>query len=302
MRGLIVINGYPYAAKFLEQGGRIGKALRDEGIGADLVLNGEVIACINEQGRIEGVQPKRYDFVVYLDKDKYLGRMLEDEGLRLFNSAKAVEVCDDKLSTYLALGDCGLRLAASIPAPLCYTKDANIHTLFLEQVAKRLQFPLVAKKSYGSFGAGVRLINDMTDLEEVETEWLHEPHFYQQYVRESKGKDYRIIVIGGKAIGCMERQAKGGEFRSNIELGGVGKTADPPKVYWQAAELAAQTLGLDYCGVDLLETEAGPVLCEVNSNAFFDGFEKATGLDVAALYAKHIVKALQDEKIIRETL
>ena len=293
MRGLVLINGYPYAKKFFQQGMRIVEALLAEGIETELAQNGEVSACIQENGCVEGLLAKQYDFVVYLDKDKYLGRMLEQAGLRLFNSAKAVETCDDKLATYLALGQCGLRLATSIPAPLCYTQDAKAQTNFLAGVAKRLQFPLVAKKSYGSFGAGVRLVEDMAQLEAVEQEWLHEPHFYQQYVQEAKGKDYRVIVIGGRAIGCMERRAKEGEFRSNIELGGVGQAANPPQEYWQAAEIAARTLGLDYCGVDLLETKAGPVVCEVNSNAFFDGFEKTTGINVAALYAQHIAQEMK---------
>lgn len=293
MRGLVIINGYPNAEKFIRQGKRIQTALLAEEIETDLMRNGEISACVAADGKIGSAIVRTYAFAVYLDKDKYLGRMLENAGLRLFNSAAAVETCDDKLSTYLTLGDCGLRLANSIPAPLCYTKDATPNPVFLENVAKNLGFPLVAKKSFGSFGAGVRLVHGMPELMKTETEWLHEPHFYQQYVQTSCGKDYRIIVIGGKAVGCMERIAKGGEFRSNIELGGVGQKADPDKRYWRAAELAAKTLGLDYCGVDLLQTEDGPVLCEVNSNAFFDGFEKVTGLDVAALYARHISQIMK---------
>ena len=99
----------------------------------------------------------------------------------------------------------------------------------------------------------------------------------------------RVIVVGGKALGCMERVAQEGEFRSNIELGGVGRKIKPPQEYLTAAERAANVLGLDYCGVDLLETPRGPVLCEVNSNAFFEGFEQVTGIDVAAAYARYIV-------------
>lgn len=292
MRGIVIINGYPNGPKFYTQGERIASALRAEGIEVDLMKNGEVTTCIHEDGRMKCMIPTRYDFAVYLDKDKYLGTMLEAAGLRLFNSAKSVEVCDDKLLTYLALAGCGLRLATSIPAPLCYTKNASINQVFLENVATQLGFPLVAKKSFGSFGAGVKLVHGMGELQETEKEWLHQPHFYQQFIQDASGKDYRIIVIGGKAIGCMKRSAKEGEFRSNIELGGKGEKANPPEEYFQAAELAAKTLGLDYCGVDLLETEDGPVLCEVNSNAFFEGFEAVTGLDVAALYAKHIAATL----------
>ena len=293
MRGLVIINGYPSAEKFIRQGERIQSALQAEGIETDLVKNGEISACVKADGKMGCAMLTRYAFAVYLDKDKYLGRMLENAGLRLFNSAAAVENCDDKLLTYLALGACGLRLAKSIPAPLCYTKNAMPNPAFLENVANSLGFPLVAKKSFGSFGAGVRLVHGMPELIKTEEEWLYEPHFYQQYEHASCGKDYRIIVIGGQAVGCMQRVAQAGEFRSNIELGGIGKKATPDEAYLRAAELAAKTLGLDYCGVDLLETEDGPVLCEVNSNAFFDGFEQVTGLDVAALYAKHVAKTMR---------
>lgn len=295
MCGLVIINGYPNAEKFIRQGERIRAALQAEGVDVDLVKNGEITACVREDGRVDCTFAQGYDFAVYLDKDKYLGKMLESIGLRLFNSATAVEICDDKLSTYLALGNCGLRLAKSIPAPLCYTKTALPSPAFLDNVAQNLGFPLVAKKSFGSFGAGVRLVHGMPELLETETEWLREPHFYQQYVPLSYGKDYRIIVIGGKAVGSMQRVAQEGEFRSNIELGGVGQKVELDEAYLRAAELAAKTLGLDYCGVDLLETDMGPVVCEVNSNAFFDGFEAVTGLDVAALYARFIVQTMKGE-------
>ena len=113
--------------------------------------------------------------------------------------------------------------------------------------------------------------------------------FVCEYISDAKGRDIRVIVVGGKALGCMERVAQEGEFRSNIELGGTGRKISPSQEYILAAECAAKVLSLDYCGVDLLETENGPVLCEVNSNAFFDGFESVTGIDVAQAYAKHIV-------------
>ena len=180
-------------------------------------------------------------------------------------------------------------MASVIPSPLCYTKDAKVNDAFLNGVAEKLGFPLVAKKSFGSFGAGVQLVHGMPELQKIAQEWLYEPHFYQEYIADSKGRDIRVIVVGGKALGCMERVAKEGEFRSNIELGGEGRMVQPPQAYLLAAETAARSLGLDYCGVDLLETSDGPVVCEVNSNAFFEGFEKVTGLDVATAYAQYIV-------------
>lgn len=291
-RALIIINGYPAGEKFFRQAESIKSALEERGIEADIFKNGEVYAFIQKDGTIIPSLQEKYDFCVYLDKDKYLGYLLEGAGLRLFNSARAIELCDDKMTTYIALQKSGLSLAKSISAPLCYTQGAKPNLAFLQAVGKELGFPLVAKKSYGSFGAGVQLVHGIAELENLEREWLHTPHFYQSYMQSSKGRDIRVIVIGGKALGGMERVAKGDEFRSNIELGGEGRSIELPPEYASAAQKAATALGLDYCGVDLLETDEGPVLCEVNSNAFFEGFEKVTGLQVAKAYAEYLDKCV----------
>ncbi len=295
MKGTVIINAYPNGEKFLRQGERIANELRLLGVQTDLLKNGEVSAFCNADGTVECNLAKEYTFAVYLDKDKYLGKMLEKCGLRLFNSAQAVELCDDKMLTYLALEGAGVPLAKSIPSPLCYTPNAKPSENFLQLVAKELGFPLIAKKSYGSFGAGVQLVHGMGELLEVERAWLYTPHFYQRFVSESAGKDVRVIVIGGKAVGAMERVARKEEFRSNVELGGEGRVISLPDSFAEIAERAAKVLGLDYCGVDLLEGESGAIVCEVNSNAFFEGLEGVTGINVAHLYAKHILGVF-DEK------
>ncbi len=295
MKGLIVINGYPSSAKFWRQGERIASELALLGIPTDVKRNGEVYALVEEGGQVCVELGDGYDFAVYLDKDKYLGRMLEQK-LRLFNSAEAVELCDDKMSTYLALLDKGVPLAKSIPSPLCYTQGATAQTDFLKKVGEALGYPVVAKKSYGSFGAGVVLVKDFSQLCEIEGEWLHVPHFYQQYIAPSAGKDIRVIVVGGKVVGSMERVAKAGEFRSNIELGGEGRRVELSPAFAEVAERAARALKLDYCGVDLLEGEDGPIVCEVNSNAFFEGLEGVTGLNIARSYAEYIRAELAKTK------
>ncbi len=293
MKGLVIINGYPNGAGFIRQGERIARELTALGAQTKVVKNGELYAVLKGNGGVECDLAKEYAFAVYLDKDKYLGRMLEACGLRLFNTANAVETCDDKLRTYYALRPSGLRLIQSVAAPLCYTPSAEPNEYFLRGVAKQLGFPMVAKKSYGSFGAGVQLVPGYAELLAVEREWLHVPHFYQSYVEESFGRDIRVIVIGGKAVAAMERQAQAGEFRSNIELGGTGNKILLPAAYKEAAEIAAKTLGLDYCGVDLLEGRDCPIVCEVNSNAFFEGIERVTGQNIAKAYAEHIVRCMQ---------
>ncbi len=292
MQGLVIINGYPNGEKFLRQGQRIADELNALGVKTDVVKNGEICALVDADGSCSH-NLEDCDFAVYLDKDKYLGRILEGCKIRLFNGATAVELCDDKLSTYLALRNAGVRLVRSIPAPLCYTEGAKANENFLKSVGERLQFPLVAKKSYGSFGAGVELVPGYAELLKIEEKWLRVPHFYQAYIAEATGKDTRVIVIGGKAVAAMERVAKTGEFRSNIELGGEGRSLLLSDEAKDVAERAAQALKLDYCGVDLLQTKEGIAVCEVNSNAFFEGIEGVTGKNIARLYAEYIYDSLR---------
>lgn len=294
MQGFVLINGYPNGEKFYRQGQRIAAALRNLGIKTDFYKNGEMYAVLSADGTWRSAA-QNYDFAVYLDKDKYLGNALESMGLLLFNRAAAVESCDDKMSTYLALQKSGVPLIPSLPAPLCYTQTVKPNPDFLAAVEREFGFPVVVKTSYGSFGAGVALAKDRTELYALAERYLHQPHFYQAYLAEAAGRDIRVIVIGGKAVAAMERQAQAGEFRSNIELGGRGRAIPLTDQVASVAESAAIALGLDYCGVDVLQTSSGAQVCEVNSNAFFEGFEQATGLDVARLYAEHIVRTLQSK-------
>lgn len=299
MKGVVIINAYPNGEKFYRQGERVADALTKIGIPTDVLKNGEVCANVQANGEIRNNVCGKYNFAVYLDKDKYLGKMLEISGLRLFNSATSVEICDDKMLTYLALSKRGLPLVESIPAPLCYTKHAVANEEFLKSVAEKLGFPMVVKKSYGSFGKGVQLVHGMAELIKTAQEFMFEPHFYQKYVSQSAGKDIRVIVIGGKAIAAMQRVAQTGEFRSNIELGGIGEKVELPAEYQLVAEKAAKEIGLDYCGVDLLITQDGPVICEVNSNAFFEGIEQVTGVDVAQKYAEYIFETVKKQQLRR---
>ena len=297
MKGLIVINGYPNGDKFLRQAERIAEELRGLGVETDVMKNGDIYTLLDSDGSVKGSFSEKYAFAVYLDKDKYLGRMLQTLGVRLFNCAEAVEICDDKVLTYLALREAGIPLVKTISAPLCYTPNAIPNSTFLRSVANEFGFPLVAKKSYGSFGAGVRLIEDSASLNSVETEWLNIPHFYQEYIAESAGRDVRVIVVGGKVVTAMERVAQVGEFRSNVELGGRGRVVVLPEEYKYAAEKIAGVLTLDYCGVDLLEGVDGPIVCEVNSNAFFEGAEKVTGVNVAKAYSEYIIETMQRKSL-----
>ena len=293
MKALVIMNAYPNGEKFYNQSARIAEELRNLGVQTDVVKNGELSFCVAENGELSVANAQNYDFAVYLDKDKYIGKALEKQGMRLFNGAVQIEVCDDKMLTYLALAKQNIPLAKTIPAPLCYTPNATPSAQFLQMVEETLGYPMVVKTSYGSLGKGVYLVHGRQQLLEISQKLLYQPHFYQQYIHNSCGQDVRVIVVGGKVIGGMQRTAQSGEFRSNIELGGVGSAIDLTEDYVSLAERVAAALQLDYCGIDLLQGGDGPIVCEVNSNAFFEGFEQVTGINVAKAYAEYIVQTMQ---------
>ncbi len=290
MRGLILTNAYSSLPSAINCAERIEEEFKNLGVETDTKRNDFFPFEIGEDGKLESrLDP--YDFCVYLDKDRYVARMMEKSGLRLFNRAEAIELCDDKFLTQIALSDAGVPMPRTIPGLLCYDENEKVKTSVLDE-AETLGYPLVAKAAYGSLGKKVYLINDRAELEKVADDLKTVPHLFQRYVASSRGRDIRVIVIGGKAAGAMRRFSEN-DFRSNIELGGKAESFEPDDSLRTISERVAETLNLDYCGVDVLEGEGGYTVCEANSNAFFTGFEKATGINVARLYAEHILCELK---------
>ena len=102
----------------------------------------------------------------------------------------------------------------------------------------------------------------------------------QEYVKESAGRDLRLIVVGGKVIGAIERTSTDGNFRANISRGGEGKAFPLDEEMEMLALQVSRVLDLDICGVDLLFSDDGYKICEANSAPGFQGFEQATGINV----------------------
>lgn len=290
--GLAILNAYIQTPASLHFYKRMKEELASLGVALDYKTNSEILSYIASSGDLFVKEMKKYDFVLYLDKDLYVSEMLEKAGIRLFDNAEAIRLCDDKMLTYISLSNKGIRMPKTISAPLNYAgiDDEN----FVKRVAEELAFPIVAKDNFGSLGKEVYLIKNYDELVSFEKEHKFNAHLYQQFIESSKGHDFRIIVIGGKAVASMKRSNDNGDFRSNVAQGGHGGTIELPSSFVEAAEKAAKILKLDYCGVDLLDDENGnPILCEVNSNAFLQEIERITGKNIAGVYAKHIVDALK---------
>jgi ribosomal protein S6--L-glutamate ligase len=110
----------------------------------------------------------------------------------------------------------------------------------------------------------------------------------QEYIREAKGRDIRCLVVGGRVVAAIERQAKPGEFRSNLHRGGTACKVHITGKERATAIKAAMTLGLDVAGVDILRAERGPLVMEVNASPGLEGVETTTGLDIAGMMIEYI--------------
>lgn len=276
MKGIILINAYTQSESELYQPRRLKEELEGLGVRADIVRN----VCV------QGAED--YDFCVYLDKDKYRARALEQGGMRLLNRAEAIELCDDKMLTCLALR--GFPVPESIAAPLCYYPDEPLRPELLERVEQALGYPLVAKQCFGSLGKGVYKIENRAELADICARLKCVPHLFQKYVATSYGKDVRVVVIGGEVVCAMKRSSH--SFLSNVAAGGSGETFELDEQTKTLCKGVSERLKLDYCGIDLLFGERGFLVCEVNSNAFFAATERVTGVNVAKRYAEYVVNTI----------
>ena len=294
MKCYIIINAFRIPRESVFGAERIKDELVKLGVDTEIVSDGASRVAL-KNGSI--TQTLGNDgFVVFLDKDKYLSASLEKSGVRLFNRHDAVRVCDDKAETYIALSGKGVRMPDTIFGSLCFSNDCVITDSAVDYIGNTLGYPVIVKESYGSMGKGVYKADDRTELKKVMETVKLKPHLFQKFIPTGSGKDVRIIVIGGKAVACMER-SNATDFRSNVAKGGTGRAVTPTAEFIGLAERVCKELGLDYGGVDLLYGEDGkPVLCEVNSNAFFLGMEKATGINVAKLYAEYMIDQMNNAK------
>lgn len=283
---LIVVNGYGLADGIKHQVERLKEEFCKRSVEAEIIKNTQVFAYIFE-GKTKIDLPK-FDFVLYLDKDRYVAGLLEKVGYKLYNNIESIIRCDDKMLTHICLADHDIKMPTTISSTLCYTDNGNRD--YLKLVEEKISLPMIVKEVYGSLGKQVYFAKNHEELLEIENKLIHVPHIFQEFISSSYGKDYRIIVIGGKVVAYMKRENPN-SYLSNLAAGGTSSKTELPDEYLKIAEKCASILGLDYCGVDILEGHSGePIVSEVNSNAFYEGIEKTTGVNVAGCYVDYLLK------------
>lgn len=281
MTGWLVVNGFLHSDKFNEIYNWLKTAFEKKGHTIDVYTNIEL-------SNITEITNKP-DFVLFWDKDIPLAKRLEKMGLKLFNSALAIENCDNKALTYIELKGI-VNMPKTIVAPMTYRNIGYNNTDFVKNAIDKLGLPIVIKECYGSFGQQVYLAESYEKAIEIVTN-TNEPLIFQEFIAESKGKDIRINMVGNQAVASMLRY-NNNDFRANITNGGSMKNYTPTEEEIAVAQKVCKALNLDFGGVDILFGKNGPIVCEVNSNAHFKNIFDCTGVNVADYIGEYIEKCV----------
>ncbi|WP_400192160.1 30S ribosomal protein S6--L-glutamate ligase [Hymenobacter sp. B81] len=242
----------------------------------NLVLEKGTPSIIYEGRRLEGfdaVIPRIGASVTFYGTA--VVRQFEMMKVRTAVDSQAIVRSRDKLRSMQILARAGVGMPK--------TAFTNYSDEVLEMIQQVGGAPVIIKLLEGTQGLGVVLAETEKAAQSV-IEAFHNLKariIVQEFIAESKGADLRAFVVNGEVVGAMKRQGKEGEFRSNLHRGGTGKLVKLTRAEKAAALLATKALGLGIAGVDMLQSQRGPLVLEVNSSPGLEGIEKATGLDIA---------------------
>ncbi len=203
-------------------------------------------------------------------------RQFEMQGVWPLNESVAIGRSRDKLRSMQILAKHGIGLPLT-----AYANDPKA----AEEIIKAVKGPpVVIKLLEGTQGIGVVLAETMSSAKSVIEAFrgANVNILVQEFIAEAGGTDIRALVVGGKVVGAMKRKGAPDDFRSNLHRGGSAEVVKITPAERSTAVSAAKRMGLNVCGVDMLRSNHGPVVMEVNSSPGIEGIEKATGQDLAA--------------------
>ena len=203
-------------------------------------------------------------------------RHFERMGVIVINNSDSIDNVKDKLYTHQILAQSNL----DIPKTLLLK-----HPIDIDFVQKHIGFPVIVKTISGSYGKGVFLAETKKQLTQLITMAELTKKSYniivQEFIKDTWGKDLRVLVVNNRVVGCMMRRATDDDFRANLTRGGEGFPYEVnEQIEWLATE-SSKSLDLDIAGVDLLFDKDGYKICEVNSNPGFEGMEIYTKKNIA---------------------
>lgn len=202
-------------------------------------------------------------------------RQFEMMGVFTITTSDAIQRSRDKLRSFQRLSKAGIGMPKTVFTN--YSRDVE------EVIAHVGGVPVVIKLLEGTQGLGVVLAETKNAAESVLEAFngLEARVIVQEFIKEAKGADIRALLVDGQVVGAMKRQGKDGDFRSNLHRGGTADIIKLNEAELKLAMNAARVLKLAVCGVDMLQSDRGPLLLEVNSTPGLEGIEGATGKNIA---------------------
>ena len=272
-----------------------------------------VQAAINRKHNVQVIDPLSCDIVIEKEKPEiyYRGKKLDHvdaiiprigfsityygeavirqfEVMNVFTTvhSQALIQSRDKLRSLQILSSAGIGVPKTV--------FTNYSSDVLGVIAQVGGVPLIIKLLECTQGLGVVLAETTNVAESVIEAFngLQARVIVQEYIKEANGADIRVIVVDGQVVGAMKRQGKDGDFRSNLHRGGIAKSIELSEEEKNAAINAAKALNLGVAGVDMLQSDRGTLVLEVNSSPGLEGIEKATGKNIAKSIIRYIERSI----------
>jgi ribosomal protein S6--L-glutamate ligase len=213
------------------------------------------------------------------------------EGMKVATTtpSRALVQARDKLHSLQILA----RRGVAVPVTVFAEPEADL-SLVAGQVGG---FPCIVKPLESTHGIGIRLVHSLDELWQVlrGVFSLGQPVLVQEFIAEAKGEDVRVFIVDGEVVGAMKRVAKMGDFRSNLHQGGMAFHVRLTDIGEALAIAAARVLGLGVAGVDILESNRGPLVLEINASPGLEGIEKVTGQDIAGRIVAYLEKRIEEK-------
>lgn len=218
-----------------------------------------------------------------------VARQFKSTGAFVLNDSVSISRSRDKLRSLQLLSNSG------IPMPTTGFANSPVDTADIIKMVGGA--PLIIKLLEGTQGRGVVLAETNKASESVINAFksLKANILVQEFIKEADGKDIRCFVVNNKVVGSIQRQAKEGEYRANLHLGGVASSVKITAEERKIAVKAAKTMGLAVAGVDIIRSHDGPKVLEINSSPGLQGIEEITGKNVAGLMIEAIEKQISSK-------
>ncbi len=272
---------------------RLKEEFKLRGHEVDIIKYKDCFATIessNPEVRYHGERLEGYDAIVpriASSMTRYgtaIVRQFEMQGIFTTGSSIAINRSRDKLRSLQLLARSGVGIPKTI-----FTRDGRDLDDLIDELG---EMPVVIKLARGTHGNGVVLAETKKAAKSV-MQAFHVMDddgtniLMQEFIKESAGEDIRVFIVNGKVVASMKRKGLDDDFRSNLHQGGEGTVAKLTEIERRTAQRAAKSMGLPVCGVDIMRSNKGPLVLEVNSSPGF-GIEKVTGRNVAAKIVEYV--------------